>query len=45
MDRVGYVHMDPHAGPVEAQVSSDEEARTRALGILPVLWTKKERRI
>ena len=37
MDRVGDVHMDPDSRPVEAQVSADEEARARALGVLPVL--------
>ena len=42
MDRVGHVHMDPHTRPVEAQVSTYEQAGARALGVLPVLSKNKK---
>lgn len=34
------VNMDPDTGPIEAQVGTDKEAGTGALGVLTVLKNK-----
>lgn len=42
MDRRGDINMDPDTRPIKAQVGTDEEASTGALGVLPVL-SKQEK--
>lgn len=37
MDRRGNIHVDPDTGPIKAQVRTNEEASTGALGVLSVL--------
>lgn len=37
MDRRGDVNVDPDTRPIKAQMGTDEEASTGALGVLPVL--------
>ena len=43
VDRSSHVYMDPHSLVVEAKMSSDKQASTRALGIATVLHIQRER--
>ena len=42
MNRRGDINMDPNTRPIKAQVGTNKEASTGALGILPVLSKHKE---